>query len=300
MRATSDSVRAFDYFEAFSRNVGWITQAELRALREKRIAIAGLGGVGGVHLLTLARLGVTRFSLAEYDNFEIANFNRQVGATVSSLGRPKLDVLIEMARDINPDLDIRGFPEGVSEQNLPAFLDGVDLYVDSLDFFAFAARRATYAACHRLGVPTTIVVPLGMGASALTFLRGGMSFEDFFCMEGLSELEQSIRFLVGVSPAMLQRKYIADPTQVNLAGRRGPSTPMACQLCAGIAGTEALKILLGRGKVLAAPWGFHFDAYRNRYVKTWRPGGNRHPRQRLMIAIIRRRLASMSASSSQG
>jgi hypothetical protein len=73
---------------------------------------------------------------------------------------------------------------------------------------------------------------------------------------------------------------------------------MACQLCAGIAGTEALKILLGRGKVLAAPWGFHFDAYRNRYVKTWRPGGNRHPRQRLMIAIIRRRLAGMSPPDS--
>jgi molybdopterin-synthase adenylyltransferase len=270
----NDDVPTFDYFEAFSRNVGWVTQAELRTLREKRVAIAGLGGVGGVHLLTLARLGVGRFSLA--------------------------DVLIEMARDINPDLDIRGFPEGVTEQNLPAFLDGVDLYVDSLDFFAFAARRATYAACHRLGVPTTIAVPLGMGASALTFLRGGMSFEDFFCMEGLSELEQGIRFLVGVSPAMLQRKYVADPTKVNLAGRRGPSTPMACQLCAGIAGTEALKILLGRGKVLAAPWGFHFDAYRNRYVKTWRPGGNRHPRQRLMIAIIRKRLAGMGEARSPG
>jgi len=219
-----------------------------------------------------------------------------VGATVSSLARPKLDVLIDMARDINPELDIRAFPEGVTEQNLPAFLENVDLYVDSLDFFAFAARRATYAACHRLGVPTTIAVPLGMGASALTFLDQGMSFEDFFCMEGLSEFEQGIRFLVGVSPAMLQRKYVADPMQVNLRERRGPSTPMACQLCAGIAGTEALKILLRRGKVLAAPWGFHFDAFRNRYVKTWRPGGNRHPRQRLMIALIRRRLAGMGTA----
>jgi len=291
-----ESRPGFDYSTAFSRNVGWITQAELQALRGKRVAIAGLGGVGGVHLLTLARLGVCRFNLAENDRFELANFNRQVGATVSSLARPKLDVLIDMARDINPELDIRAFPEGVTEQNLPAFLENVDLYVDSLDFFAFAARRATYAACHRLGVPTTIAVPLGMGASALTFLDQGMSFEDFFCMEGLSEFEQGIRFLVGVSPAMLQRKYVADPMQVNLRERRGPSTPMACQLCAGIAGTEALKILLRRGKVLAAPWGFHFDAFRNRYVKTWRPGGNRHPRQRLMIALIRRRLAGMGTA----
>jgi ThiF family len=175
-----DNVRAFDYFEAFSRNVGWITQPELEILRNKRVAIAGMGGVGGVHLLTLTRLGIGKFSLAEYDRFELPNFNRQVGATVSSLRRPKLDVLIEMARDINPSLDIRAFPEGVTEQNLPAFLDGVDLYVDSLDYFAFDARRATYAACARLGVPTTIAVPLGMGVSALTFLPGGMTFEEFF------------------------------------------------------------------------------------------------------------------------
>ena len=288
------TISQFDYFDAFSRNVGWITADELRTLRGKRVAIGGLGGVGGIHLLTLARLGVGKFSLAEYDRFELANFNRQIGATVSSLGRPKLDVLVEMARDINPELEIRQFPEGVNEGSLAEFLSGVDIYVDSLDFFAFDARRATYAACARLGIPTTIAVPLGMGVSALTFLPGGVTFDEFFQLEGLPEMEQAIHFLVGVAPAMLQRTYVADPTQVDLARRRGPSTPMACQLCAGVACTEALKIMLGRGKVLAAPWGFHYDAYRNRYVRTWRPRGNRGPVQRLMIATIRRKLAAMA------
>jgi hypothetical protein len=65
---------------------------------------------------------------------------------------------------------------------------------------------------------------------------------------------------------------------------------MACELCAGIAATEALKILLGRGKVYAAPTGVQFDAYRNRLVRTWRPGGNRHPLQRLVLEIARRQL----------
>jgi len=50
---------AFDYEEAFSRNIGWLTEAELRQLRGKRVAIAGLGGVGGAHLLALTRLGVS-------------------------------------------------------------------------------------------------------------------------------------------------------------------------------------------------------------------------------------------------
>jgi hypothetical protein len=55
--------------------------------------------------------------------------------------------------------------------------------------------------------------------------------------------------------------------------------------------SETLKILLGRGDVLAAPWSQQFDAYRNKFVKRWRPGGNRHPLQRLAIGVIQRRLA---------
>lgn len=66
---------------------------------------------------------------------------------------------------------------------------------------------------------------------------------------------------------------------------------MACQICAGVAATEALKILLARGPVHAAPHGMQFDAYRNKLVRTWRPGGHRHPLQRLMLAIGRRQLA---------
>ena len=48
----------FDYHAAFSRNLGWVTETEQDILRSKRVAIAGLGGVGGSHLLTLTRLGV--------------------------------------------------------------------------------------------------------------------------------------------------------------------------------------------------------------------------------------------------
>jgi hypothetical protein len=92
---------------------------------------------------------------------------------------------------------------------------------------------------------------------------------------------------------MLQRGYLADPSRVNLAEQRGPSTIAACQLCAGVTAVEVLKIVLGRGEVLCAPHGFQFDAYRNQYVKTWRPGGNRNPLQRIALMIARRQLRAM-------
>ena len=283
----------FRYDEAFARNIGWVTEAEQAALRGKRIAIAGVGGVGGVHLLSLARLGIGAFHVAEMDTFDLVNFNRQAGAMMSTLGRPKVDVMVEMARQINPELDIKVFGEGVNAGNLDAFLDGVDLYVDGLDFFAFQARRDTFNACHAKGVPAVTAAPLGMGTAVLSFLPGKMSFEEYFRLDGCDEDEMAVRFLLGLSPAMLQRGYLADPSRVDFAARRGPSTIAACQLCAGVTATEALKILLGRGEVLCAPWGFQFDAYRNRYIKTWRPGGNRNPIQQVGLFIARRQLKAM-------
>ncbi len=282
---------AFRYDEAFSRNLGWVTEAEQRTLRGSRVAIAGLGGVGGSHLLTLTRLGIGHFHLADFDRFALANFNRQAGANVRTLDRPKLDAIAEMALDINPELTIRRFPDGVVASEIDAFLDGVDLYLDGLDYFAVDIRRAVFARCGELGIPAVTAAPLGMGVALLNFLPGGMSFEDYFQLEGCSPDEQAIRFLLGLSPSLLQRRYLVDPSRVDLSARRGPSTAMACELCAGFAATEVLKILLKRGRVLCAPHGVHFDAYRYRLSRTWRPRGNRNPLQKLMLSVARRQLA---------
>ena len=197
--------------------------------------------------------------------------------------------MAEMAAAINPQVDIRRFGDGVNSDNVERFLDGADLYVDGLDFFVFEVRRRVFAECARRGIPAITAAPLGMGAALLVFMPGRMSFEEYFGLAGCSEAEMAARFLVGLAPSMLQLGYLVDPSRVDLARRRGPSTVMACDLCAGIAGTEALKILLGRGRVYAAPWGVHFDAYKNRLRRTWRPGGNAHPLQKAMIALARRR-----------
>jgi len=288
---------AFTYDLAFSRNIGWVTRGEQQVLRGKRVAIAGMGGVGGSHLLTLTRLGIGCFHLADFDTFELANFNRQAGASLLTTGQSKVEVLAKQARAINPELDITTFPQGVSHDNLESFLEGVDAYVDGLDFFTLGIRRAVFAACTARGIPAVTAAPLGMGTALLNFLPGQMSFEDYFCLEGQAEEEQLLRFLLGLSPAMLQRGYLVDPSAVDFANHRGPSTAMACELCAGVAGTQVLKLLLGRGKVIAAPRGLHFDAYRNKLVTTWRPGGNRHILQRLALKIARRQFGGQQLAA---
>lgn len=281
----------FDYAQAFSRNIGWVTEVEQARLRETRVAIGGLGGVGGVHLLTLARLGIGKFSIADFDVFDIVNFNRQVGALTSTIGRSKLEVLSEMLRDINPEVDLKVFPDGINQSNIDSFLEGVDVYVDGLDFFVFDARRATFSACESKGIPVVTAAPLGLGAALVVFGPGSMSYEEYFGFKSCrNELDLAINFLIGLSPAMLQRGYVADMSRINLRERRGPSCIAACQLCAGVAAVEVLKLALRRPGIRMAPWASQFDSYRMKYIRTWRPWGAKNPIQRLMGFLVRRQL----------
>jgi sulfur-carrier protein adenylyltransferase/sulfurtransferase len=287
-------VPAFSYDEAFSRNLGWMTEGEQQTLRRKCVAIAGMGGVGGAYLLTMARLGVGGFRIADLDRFELVNFNRQAGATLDSLGRPKVEVMAERARQINPELRIESFGEGISEANLDAFLAGADVCMDAIDFFELDIRRQLMARCAELGIPVVLAAPLGMGAAYLVFKPGGMSFERWFRLEGLSPEDQYVNFLLGLAPSGFHRTYLVDPSRVDLRGRRGPSTAAACELCAGVAAVEAVKLLLGRGRVRAVPYHHHFDAYRGRWTVKRLPAGNGNPIQRLKVALMRRLAASWS------
>lgn len=282
----------FDYAQAFSRNIGWVTEMEQQKLRRARVAIAGAGGVGGAHLLTLARLGIGKFHIADFDTFEIHNFNRQSGAFMSTIDQEKVRVMEKMALDINPELEISSFDQGVTATNVDEFLDGIDIYVDSLDFFALEARKLVFQRCLEQQIPVVTAAPLGLGCAFLCFMPGKMSYEQYFRFAGKSEQDQYIQFLIGLSPAMLQQSYLVDKSRVDFHAQKGPSTPMSVQLCAGIAGSYVLKILLGRGDILVAPHGLHFDAYRNKLSKTYRPFGNNGLIPRVMFQIAKRLVSS--------
>ncbi len=275
---------------AFSRNIGWFSSSEQASLKNKRVAIAGLGGVGGAHLITLSRLGISAFNISDFDIFELQNFNRQSGAFCSTIDRKKIDVMTELALDINPNSKINKFNEGVNDSNLDDFLRDVDIYVDSLDFFCLEIRRKVFAKCREKGIPAITAAPLGMGSAFLYFDPNGMSFEEYFDF-GEDEEDNYIKFLVGLSPSLMQVKYLISEGTVDFTKGKGPSTVIGCDLCAGVAGANAVKILLNRGTVLAAPYGYHVDAYLNRSKRTYRPWGNKNIIQKLVFNIAKKRIS---------
>lgn len=272
---------------AFSRNLGIITPAEQDMLARSKAAIPGLGGVGGLHCAALARLGVGAFSLADPDFFELANFNRQYGASMRHLGQPKLDAMREEALQINPHLKIDAFPEGVGPANMDAFLSGVDVVVDGLDFFAFDIRRALFNRARELGIPVVTAAPLGFTSSVLVFTPDGMSFDEYFDItDGLPMREKLLRFAVGLAPRGLHVRQM-DPARISLDLGRGPSLGTACLLCASLAATQAARLITGRPGLKPAPWSMQIDPLGGR-LRTARPRrGNASPSQKARLWFVR-------------
>lgn len=286
----------YNYFEAFSRNIGWLTDLEQLVLRDKHVAIAGLGGVGGFYLLTCCRLGIENFSISDFDTFELGNMNRQVGANQSTIGKSKLETLVRMAQDINPRVKIKKFDK-ITLSNVSEFLKDADIYLDGMDFFAVSTRDMIFKTAHRLKIPAITAAPIGMGVSYMLFTEKSMSFENYFQWKDNDDTDKLINFLVGLTPKPFHLSYLVDKSKVNIEQKKGPSTVMACMMCAGVTVTEALKVLLGRGSVQPAPYYHQFDAYKERYTMGYMRWGIRGPIQRLKKQFVIHTIAKNNSNN---
>jgi molybdopterin/thiamine biosynthesis adenylyltransferase len=224
-----------------------------------------LGGVGGLHLQALARLGIESFHLADPDRFEVPNLNRQFCAFRSTLGRPKVQVAAQTLLEINPGIGCRVFPGGLNAENIPDFLVGLDVVVDGIEAFQIEVRATLYAACRARGIPIIGAGPLGYGASLITFTPRALSFEDYFGIEpGMTRAERLLAYFLGMTPGIPSE---IDPDQVDFEGEKGPALASSCLLCAGMAATELLKWATGRGPLAEPGHGLYFDPWRQKTVR---------------------------------
>ena len=274
--------------EAFSRNIGLLSKEEQDLLADTRVAIPGMGGVGGLHLMTLTRTGVGKFNLADFDIFEPVNVNRQYGARIPDFGKPKLKVMVEEAISINPYLEIREFPEGINKENIDDFLDDVQVVIDGLDFFNFDARRLLFNRARKKGIYVITAGPLGFSSAMLIFSpHEGMSFDEYFnIVDGMTPQDQYLSFALGLAPRATHIKYM-DLSKVDLESKAGPSLNIACQICSGMAATEAVRIILNKGNVKPAPYFFQFDPYVQKYRKGKLYMGNRNPIQQIKLKVVK-------------
>jgi len=275
---------------AFSRNRGLLSEAQQQKLFSSRVAVAGAGGVGGLHILALARLGVGCFNIADFDTFDVVNINRQFGAMSSTIGRPKAEVLGEMAKDINPHADVRLFPDGITVDNLASFLEGVDVYVDGIDFFEIEIRRAIFKMCREKGIVALTSAPLGFGATLQVFAPDGMSFDDYFGItDSMDHWEKIAAFASGLAPRPYHLKYL-DMGKVDMANKRGPAVAPAITLASALIATEVAKIIAGIGQIRPVPGYLQIDLLRGKFKQGTVWMGGKNPLQRMMKRLILKKL----------
>src|SRR4249920_3082938 len=96
----------FSYSEFTTRNIGFVTTGEQERLRNARVLIIGVGGMGGAAVQSLARTGIGSFAIADIDTFEVSNLNRQVFADLDTVDQHKAEATAARLRRINPEISL--------------------------------------------------------------------------------------------------------------------------------------------------------------------------------------------------
>jgi molybdopterin/thiamine biosynthesis adenylyltransferase len=164
------------YEASFVRNFGVISHEEQARLRNARVTVVGAGGVGGITLIQLARMGVGAIHVIDRDQFEASNINRQMLSSVSRLGSRKAEVAADVLRDINPDIQVRTTIDFVTEDNASHLLADADVIVDATD--NLVSRVIIHRAAAQLGTPSVwIAVTPPFRGGVMTLTPDSMPYE---------------------------------------------------------------------------------------------------------------------------
>ncbi len=162
---------------------GWEGQKEIRNLK---IAVAGLGGMGGQTTELLARMGVGDLRISDPDTVDVSNINRQIVATQKTVGKTKRQSMTDRVLDIAEDFNLTVYP-GVNQENVEDFVDGCDAVIDEIDVFPLQAHRILHEACRKRNIPIYSAYVVGMGIHFYKFHGNEYTLDDFL---GYDEKEQ--------------------------------------------------------------------------------------------------------------
>lgn len=172
-----------------SRNIPALTEAEQALLAEKTVAVIGCGGLGGHLIELLTRVGVGSIRCVDGDVFEESNLNRQLLATMGTLGTPKALAAAERVKAIDPGIRVEARCVYLDEHNARELIAGCNAVVDALD--SIEARRILADACAALGIPLVYGAISGWVAQAGVSMPGDHLIETLF-PEGVELKDRSV------------------------------------------------------------------------------------------------------------
>lgn len=264
----------------YQRNFGFFSEDEQQRLAEARVSIAGVGGDGFQLGEKLARMGISKFKVADPEVFELENMNRVTGAKHSTVGKNKAEVFSDLIHDIHPEADVQVFSDGVTSENVVEFMDGSDLVIDEseltrLDIGTMISREA-----NNKERPVLFVMNIGFAAIATAFQNGrSKSFEQVMGVPINMPLDEVKDLQVDFSRCLPYLPKYGDYNTLKevVLGAPLPSITQGVDVASALGSTEAFLHLVDtranrRPSPTYAPSWRYMDAYDGK------AGTIRHPK----------------------
>lgn len=261
------------YREIYSRNIGIFTEAEQDKVRRSTIAIAGMGGIGGLLAERLIRLGIGRLKITDPGAFEKSNFNRQFGSSTLSLGKNKAEVVYEQLRDINPEAHIDYSEDGITTQNnAKLFVSDCDLVIDEMDYNMFKQSIYLQRAARIEGIHYFFASALGFGALVVIFAPQGLTLEEYdnlplnVDLNNIEELHVPLERIMPVMPSYAPTATHDILQKVYAGEKLAPTISIGVGLASILAANEAINIILKKREIATAPQYTYIDLLDRRLI----------------------------------
>ncbi|SHE46311.1 HesA/MoeB/ThiF family protein [Alkalibacter saccharofermentans] len=205
----------------YARNIGMFSEEEMNQLLTKKVCVVGCGGLGGYILEMIARLGVKSITPIDGDVFDETNLNRQLLSDEGSMGFEKALKAKKRINEINSSVEVKPLVDRVDESNGLQILAGHDVIIDAVD--NIKTRKMLQDLAEKLDIPLVHGAIAGWYGQVTTIYPGDRTFDLIYPNE--CENGRGIEAKLG-----------------------NPSFTPA--LVASIQVSEAVKVMLGRGKLL--------------------------------------------------
>lgn len=143
----------------FERTINLIGTDNFNKISNLNILLVGLGGVGSFVFESLIRAGANNLTIVDYDVVTLSNINRQLVANLNTVGRKKIDVAIEHAKEINNKINIKALDIKITSENINNLKSDYDFIVDACDSIDAKISLIKFAKEHNI----KIISSMGMG-----------------------------------------------------------------------------------------------------------------------------------------
>ncbi|MBI1823037.1 MAG: ThiF family adenylyltransferase [Nitrospirae bacterium] len=247
----------FNYQEFVNRNWGYIEKPLQKKIRKSRLFFAGCG-LGSVIAEAAVRLGFSQFILADGDQVELSNLNRQ-SFNLSHLGTNKASALSSLLRNINPEIKVEVIPRFIEVEDVPALSEESDFVINTVDIgdvYFELVRRGQQKKGH-------VLLPFntGFGSIVLIFNRNTKCLDEVMEQKTFKDeigfYEKLLKVLtLGNFPEEISEKLLKIFSEVKKKGTF-PQTRIGAEIASSLVVTSLVRILSGREVPLAPDFLLH-------------------------------------------